>query len=102
MYFVDNVCLVKDIDFSPQMNAWGGKECYLQPNEWRRDEPKECIELCQNVPGCTHFTWVSPEHIWVGGRLRCCLKIGELRKRKEEEGVTSGYSSSSCGSKNCV
>ena len=102
MYFVGNVCLVKDVELSPQINSWGGKGCHLQPNEWKRDEPKDCIELCQNVPGCTHFNWISPEHEWIPGRLRCCLKIGESRTRKEKEGVTSGYASSSCGSKSSI
>ena len=52
--------------------------CGKQPDDWRRDNPSDCISLCKSVEGCTHFGWVSPEKEWNAGRKRCCLKKGNV------------------------
>ena len=89
--------MVKDVSFGG--NDLVGSGCHTQPSDWRRDNPEDCIKLCQSIPGCTHFDWVSLDYKWVEGRKRCCLKRGKTRGWIEKIGVTAGYASSSCGSK---
>ena len=50
--------------------------CGKQPDDWRREDPFDCISLCKSVEGCNHFSWISPEYDWNAGRKRCCLKKG--------------------------
>ena len=66
-------CLQKDVAYPGNDIIGSGGE---QPDNWRRDDPSDCITLCKSVKGCTHFGWASPEHKWTRGRKRCYLKEG--------------------------
>ena len=97
--------MLKDVDFYGDDLGGGGNSCGNQPHEWKRDNPRECIELCRSTPGCTNFVWVPPDYWWEAGRKRCCLKAlkADLIKRwGEVKGITSGYASNSCGTKNLI
>ena len=55
-----------------------------QGGKTKRETPEECLELCQETPGCFGFTW---------GRNgdECWLKNGRKEgKKKEVEGRVSG------------
>ena len=99
---LDKVCLLNDVDFYG--DDLGGA-CGNQPNEWKRVNPRECIELCRSTPGCTNFVWVPPDFRVDAVRKRCCLKAlkADLIKRwGEVKGIVSGYASTSCGNKNLI
>ena len=67
-----------------------GLGCSQQPDTWSRENPVECLNLCKSVEGCTHFSWISPEHGWVAGRKRCCLKSAETLVPNDDDVVVSG------------
>ena len=80
-------CLQDRVDY--QGNDYSG-DCSKQPNTWKKNNPVDCINLCQSVVGCTHFTWVSPENGWAEGRTRCCLKRSKNLVTTKNDSFVSG------------
>ena len=81
-------CIQDRVNYAGNALYQGG--CGMQPDSWNRESPKECINLCHSVEGCTHFTWISPESGWVEGRKRCCLKSAEILVPNNDDVVVSG------------
>ena len=65
-------CLEHNTDYFG--NDLGTGDCGTQPETWRRETAEECQNLCRDTDGCDVFTWISPNHNYVAGRKRCCLK----------------------------
>ena len=85
--YLDHTCLEQSTYYEG-FDLKGG--CGKQPYAWKRENPKECLLLCQQTDACEWFTWISSVHSWVDGRQRCCLKYKANPHPTFQEGAVSG------------
>ena len=65
MCFIENHCHKKNIELVQND---------LNDCDTKTDTPEECQQLCHQVSGCYHFTWLSRNYKEGGHANICCMK----------------------------